>query len=244
MSTYTIKQGDTLFEIAKTFNIALKDLEAANPGVDPRNLKIGQVIRLPGAPQNTPNGIPGSQGGTNGGGNYVHYHGPASNFPNPSQWAKYDFLWRQNSVLMKFNNSDSEIAHIRHAIEKVASESGIDVRVILCVIMQESGGNVRVRTTFNGVRNPGIMQSHNGVEFDPARPAASILQMVRDGTEGTKHGDGLKQLRSRYGNYYEALRAYNSGSVNRNDLNDPIGATADYVQETANRLMGHSWQGM
>ncbi len=145
---------------------------------------------------------------------------------------------------MKFNNSDSEIAHIRHAIEKVASESGIDVRVILCVIMQESGGNVRVRTTFNGVRNPGIMQSHNGVEFDPARPAASILQMVRDGTEGTKHGDGLKQLRSRYGNYYEALRAYNSGSVNRNDLNDPIGATADYVQETANRLMGHSWQGM
>lgn len=257
MSTYTIKQGDTLFEIAKKSNISLKELEAANPGLEPKNLHVGQVIKLPGknkdggnkggnhgGPQNPPKGIPGSHGGANGGGNYVNYHGPASNFPDSSQWATYDFLWKQNSRLMKFNDSDSEIAHIHHAIEKVASESGVDVRVILCIIMQESGGNVRIRTTNNGVRNPGIMQSHNGVDFDPTHPAASILQMVRDGTEGTKSGPGLKQLRAKHGNYYEAFRAYNSGSVNEKDLNDPVGATADYVQKTANRLMGHSWNGM
>lgn len=244
MATYTIKQGDTLFEIAKKHNISLQTLEAANPGVNPKNLQTGQVIKLPGGQQHPPKGIPGSQGGTNGGGDYVKYHGPASGYPSPSQWATYDFLWKQNSRLMKFNDSDSEIAQIHQAIEKVASESGVDVRVILCIIMQESGGNVRVQTTNNGVRNPGIMQSHNGVAFDPANPAASILQMVRDGTEGTKHGSGLKQLRAKYGNYYTAFRAYNSGSVNEKELNDPVGATADYVQETANRLMGHSWNGM
>lgn len=245
MATYTIKQGDTLFEIAKKHNISLQNLEAANPGVNPKNLRVGQVIKLPGSNPGKPNNsIPGSHGGTNGGGGYVKYHGPASKFPNRSQWATYDFLWKQNSQLMKHNDSDSEIAQIHQAIEKVASESGVDVRVILCIIMQESGGNVRVATTNNGVRNPGIMQSHNGVAFDPANPAASILQMVRDGTQGTKHGDGLKQLHAKYGNYYEAFRGYNSGSVNKNELNDPVGATADYVQETANRLMGHSWNGM
>lgn len=88
------------------------------------------------------------------------------------------------------------------------------------------------------------MQSHNGVEFNPKDPAGSILQMIRDGTEGTKHGDGLKQLKQKYGNYYEAFRAYNSGSVNKRDLNDPVGATASYVRDAANRLMGHVWNGM
>lgn len=88
------------------------------------------------------------------------------------------------------------------------------------------------------------MQSHNGVAFDPKDPAGSILQMIRDGTEGTKDGPGLKQLHAKYGNYYSAFRAYNSGSVDPKDLNDALGATATYVQSAANRLMGHIWNGM
>ena len=42
--------------------------------------------------------------------------------------------------------------------------------------------------------------------------------MVRDGTEGTSSGDGLKQLYAQYNNYYEAFRAYNSGSVDQKNL--------------------------
>jgi hypothetical protein len=145
---------------------------------------------------------------------------------------------------MKFNDSDSEIALIKKSIEQVARESGVDVRVILCIIMQESGGNVRVGTTNNGVRNPGIMQSHNGAEFNSGDPAGSILQMVRDGTEGTKDGDGLKQTFQHQGNWYAAFREYNSGSVNQADMNDAQGATAHYVRDAANRLMGHVWDGM
>lgn len=102
------------------------------------------------------------------------------------------------------------------------------------------------RQTNNGVHNPGLMQSHNGASWDPNNSAASILQMIRDGTEGTKDGDGLKQLYARYGNYYEAFRGYNSGSesVNKRELNDAMGARGSYVRDAANRLMGHVWVGM
>lgn len=96
----------------------------------------------------------------------------------------------------------------------------------------------------DGIRNPGLMQSHNGAEFNPSDPAGSILQMVKDGTEGTQFGDGLKQCYAHRGNYYSAFREYNSGSVNEQELNDPISATASYVRDAANRLMGHTWDGM
>ena len=127
---------------------------------------------------------------------------------------------------------------------QVARETGVDARVILCTIMQESGGNVRVPTTRGAVRNPGLMQSHNGVEFDPTNPAGSILQMIKDGTEGTASGDGLTQCFRHQGNWYAAMREYNSGSVNTNDMNDGMGSTSLYVQNGANRLMGHIWTGM
>lgn len=44
---YTIKAGDTFFQIARTFGISLNALIAANPGVDPNRLFIGQVICVP-----------------------------------------------------------------------------------------------------------------------------------------------------------------------------------------------------
>lgn len=249
MATYKIQKGDTLYAIAKRLGVSVDALQAANHSLNPTTLQVGQVINLPGAAGkpsggHPPGAIPGSHGGSNGGGSYVQYGGPPPKFPSPSQWASYAALWAQNSRLMKFHDSDSEIAQIKSAIEKVAAESGVDVRVILCIIVQESGGNVRVPSTNNGVHNPGLMQSHNGVSFNPADPAGSILQMVRDGTEGTKDGPGLKQLHAKYGNYYSAFRAYNSGSVDEKDLNNPIGATASYVRDAANRLMGHSWSGM
>ena len=239
--SYTIKSGDTFWSIAQAHGTSVGAIQAANPGVNPSSLQVGQIIHLPGA-GGSHNGNGGGPGGPSSG--YVPYSGPASNFPNPSSWASFETLWSQNSTLMALNDSPSEVGFIKAAIEKVAPESGIDARVILCIIMQESGGNVRVGTTNNGVGNPGIMQSHAGVAFNPSDPRGSILQMVRDGTEGTSSGDGLKQLYARYHNYYEAFRGYNSGSVNKNNLNDPVGATGTYVQSVANRLMGHKWAGM
>lgn len=44
---YTIKAGDTFFLIARAHNISLDALVAANPGVNPDRLSIGQVICIP-----------------------------------------------------------------------------------------------------------------------------------------------------------------------------------------------------
>lgn len=45
--TFVIGPGDTLFSIARRLGISLEALLAANPGIDPNNLRVGQVICLP-----------------------------------------------------------------------------------------------------------------------------------------------------------------------------------------------------
>ncbi len=45
---YTIKSGDTLFQLARRFNTTVEGIMAINPGIDPNNLQIGQVICIPG----------------------------------------------------------------------------------------------------------------------------------------------------------------------------------------------------
>ncbi|KGP75026.1 peptidoglycan-binding protein [Desulfosporosinus sp. Tol-M] len=44
---YIIKSGDTFYKLAQTYGIPLASLIAANPGVDPNKLYIGQQIRIP-----------------------------------------------------------------------------------------------------------------------------------------------------------------------------------------------------
>ena len=46
--TYTVRQGDTVSGIARSFNINLKDLVAANNIKNSNSLKIGQVLTIPG----------------------------------------------------------------------------------------------------------------------------------------------------------------------------------------------------
>jgi LysM repeat protein len=155
------------------------------------------------------------------------------------------------------NNTPDEINQIGDSIQSVAGETGVDARFILAVVMQESGGCVRAPTSNYGVRNPGLMQSHNGVgscndngQVQQPCPAVAITQMIRDGTAGTSSGDGLSQLLAQAGNgndgkYYLAARMYNSGSVAPSgNLNDGI-ATKCYVNDVANRLCGwtHSPEG-
>jgi LysM repeat protein len=55
---YTIRSGDTFYDLAARFGLALQDLLAANPGVDPNRLAVGQTICIPGAPSPTPVLIP------------------------------------------------------------------------------------------------------------------------------------------------------------------------------------------
>ena len=46
-SSYVVVQGDSLAKIAKAHGVTLKALEAANPGVDSKKLKIKQTLVIP-----------------------------------------------------------------------------------------------------------------------------------------------------------------------------------------------------
>lgn len=167
---------------------------------------------------------------------YTYYSGGAGNFPARAKWVSFNSMFSANAVNMRVscanngwgaNDSENEINLIRQGIEAVAQTSGVDHRYILATIMQESVGCVRVPTTSNGVVNPGLMQSHNGVTFNPSDPAGSIKQMIIDGTQGTSSGDGLVQSLNTYGEVYSAARTYNSGSIaSDGDLSNGNGATA------------------
>ncbi|KAF3931001.1 hypothetical protein ABW20_dc0101291 [Dactylellina cionopaga] len=179
---------------------------------------------------------------------YTYFSGGPENFPSPKKWISFEAMFQANIPLMKQScgwngwgpdNTDRQIGYIKTYIQQVARASRVDHRAILAVIMQESGGCLYAPTTANGVSNPGIMQSHNGMAFDPARPVTTIKQMIVDGTMGTAYGDGITQLVNQYDNYYKAFRAYNSGSIHPSgDLSNGNGATPCYVSDIANRLLG------
>ncbi len=44
---YTIRSGDTLYGIARTYHVSLADLVKGNPGINPYMLMVGQVICIP-----------------------------------------------------------------------------------------------------------------------------------------------------------------------------------------------------
>ncbi len=44
---YTIKAGDTYYKLSITYGVSVSSIIAANPGVDPYNLRIGQQIKIP-----------------------------------------------------------------------------------------------------------------------------------------------------------------------------------------------------
>ena len=44
---YTIRSGDTLYNLAIRFNTSVDAIIRANPGINPNNLQIGQVICIP-----------------------------------------------------------------------------------------------------------------------------------------------------------------------------------------------------
>ena len=48
MTTYRVKKGDILGRISENHGIRLHQLMAANPGLDPRRLRVGKVLQIPG----------------------------------------------------------------------------------------------------------------------------------------------------------------------------------------------------
>jgi tetratricopeptide (TPR) repeat protein len=47
MRTHAIKSGETLTAVASRYGVKLEALNSVNPGLDPRKLRVGQVINVP-----------------------------------------------------------------------------------------------------------------------------------------------------------------------------------------------------
>ena len=45
--SYRIKSGDTLYKLAQTYNTTVEAIMELNPGINPKNLQIGQMICIP-----------------------------------------------------------------------------------------------------------------------------------------------------------------------------------------------------
>jgi len=236
--------------------LGLAGLVAASPMVLERT--AGQIATGPSAVQTVNDNDGGAAKDA-----YVMYSGDGSTgdkWPSKAQWASFNNLFTANQAAMVqscgnnnegANDSPTEIANLRAAIEQVAAASKVDHRFILAVVMQESEGCVRAKTTGNGVTNPGLMQSHNGTGTcfgKTSCPKGTITQMIFDGTRGTPYGDGLAgvlnqadahlQTKDLARSFYSAARLYNSGSIDYNDLGNGEGSTNCYASDIANRLTG------
>jgi hypothetical protein len=152
--------------------------------------------------------------------------------------------------LQKTNPTDQEISDIKSGIIAASKDTGVDKRFILAIMMQESGGCVRVHSTDSGqVRNPGLMQCHDGQYECTTTPCTTkvIHGMISEGSTGTAKGDGLKQVITKAKNqgatgaqaFYWAARIYNTGSYTAGaDLAKVQYGTACYSSDIANRLTG------
>lgn len=128
----------------------------------------------------------------------------ASDFPGREKWLSFGQLWTINQpVITAVNGGGTYNDALKNAILEVASESKVDARLILVLIMQE----VRTPPSFTAqsyTRTPcpqssgrlttpctegtacGILQHRGSAPFSPTPdPKSSIKTMIQDGIYGT-----------------------------------------------------------
>ncbi|KAL8289805.1 hypothetical protein RB597_001438 [Gaeumannomyces tritici] len=175
---------------------------------------------------------------------FIFYSGPSSDFPPMSEWKTFEELFNLNKPeMLRTGDTGEDVGCIWNAVLEYA-KLGVDERVVFAIIMQESTGDVGVATTWNMDKRAtaGLMQCDGSPGFDGRHglPQADITAMVRAGTEhfkGNLHEHGDKWDAD---TIYKALRSYNSGRCDADDLSKGLGATDDYVSDVANRLCGRT----
>lgn len=190
------------------------------------------------------------------------FSGPASSFPGKETWKDFITLFNINKPeMLQTGDSGEDVGRIFNAINE-AAKIGVEERVILAIIMQESTGNVGVQSTNDqgGESDAGLMQCRGSPGFpgqhDLSQVGAhmelsltiSVVNPVKDQITsmvmaGTRHFKANLEQNNNSDTaeaIYEACRLYNSGSLNKSDLSDGLGATASYVSDICNRLQGHT----
>ncbi len=107
---------------------------------------------------------------------FTWYSGPASSFPPMSTWKDFETIFNLNKPeMLQTGDSGEDVGRIWNAVLQ-AAKLGVEERVIFCIIMQESTGNVGVGTPKDMDNNPtgGLMQA----EESPAFPGQHNLSQV------------------------------------------------------------------
>ncbi|GFP60463.1 hypothetical protein TASIC1_0019000900 [Trichoderma asperellum] len=169
------------------------------------------------------------------------YGGPYENFPPMSSWLPWTTvfgLYEQSMV--NAGSSWDDVGRINVAISQAAASIGVDERVILAIILQESSGYVGVECT--GGDDCGLMQCEGCPSFQGQNelPQSDTSAMINGGTQHFK--SNLEDFGDLWdvSSIYPALREYNSGSVDNNDLSVAAGGfgVPCYVSDIARRMMG------
>ncbi|KAJ5833792.1 hypothetical protein N7474_002103 [Penicillium riverlandense] len=157
------------------------------------------------------------------------YGGTWEDFPPMSEWWAWgDIFNAYEQSMVNAGSSWDDVGRIAVAIEDAAAAIGVDERVILGIILQESSGYVGVPCT--GGDDCGIMQC----EGCPGYPGQNELsQHIKSNLEDFGNLDDPSSI-------YPALREYNSGSVDSGDLSVAAGGygVPCYVSDVARRFMG------
>lgn len=188
---------------------------------------------------------------------YKCYGPHPSTYPPPSSWLPFPTLWDLNrETILSANAGDVYIQHDIHtALLTVSTESNIDARFLLALLLQETSGRASTPCTGPTPRC-GLLHSPKGSLFNPSHPYKSILRMLRDGVHGSaRRGPGLHDLligKPKFagvevGDYWSVARAYESGEVREGDLewvrrvSGKGKGERGFVNDVANRVMG--WDG-
>ncbi len=52
-ATHTVKKGETLYSLSRSYGVSVNEITAANPGIDSHSLKPGDLIQIPGTGENS-----------------------------------------------------------------------------------------------------------------------------------------------------------------------------------------------
>ncbi|KAM0260088.1 hypothetical protein ACHAQJ_003013 [Trichoderma viride] len=169
------------------------------------------------------------------------YGGPYQNFPSMSSWLPWTTVFGlYEQAMVDHGSSWDDVGRINVAISAAAANIGVDERVILGIILQESTGYVGVQCT--GGDDCGLMQCEGCPSFAGQNelPQSDTSAMINGGTNHFK--SNLEDWGNLWdvSSIYPALREYNSGSVDSGDLSTAAGGFGDpcYVANVARRMMG------
>jgi hypothetical protein len=106
------------------------------------------------------------------------FSGPASSFPGKETWLDFDTLFNLNKTnIIQTGDSGSDVNAIFNAIEQASAI--IEARIILCIILQESHGDVGVITT--GGTDAGIMQCDGSPGFPGQQNLSQVCSLLKYG---------------------------------------------------------------